>query len=47
LLPGLILKCVSEALEHSSVAFTMDTYARVLPSMQEAAAEKITKLLFG
>ncbi len=34
-------------LGHSSVAFTMDTYTHVLPSMQEAAAERISKLLFG
>lgn len=40
-------KVVSEALGHSSVAFTMDTYAHVLPSMQAAAAENIAKLLFG
>jgi integrase len=44
---GVHPKVVSEALGHSSVAFTMDTYAHVLPSMQEAAAEKIAKLLFG
>jgi integrase len=40
-------KVVSEALGHSSVAFTMDIYVHVLPSMQEAAAEKIANLLFG
>lgn len=40
-------KVVSKAFGHSSVAFTMDIYAHVLPSMQEAAAEKIAKLLFG
>lgn len=47
LLAGVHAKVVSEALGHASVAFTMDTYAHVLPSMQESAAEKIATLLFG
>lgn len=47
LLAGVHPKVVSEALGHASVAFTMDTYAHVLPSMQEAAAEQISRLLFG
>ena len=38
-------KIVSEALGHASVAFTMDTYSHVLPSMQDQAAEAIGKAL--
>ncbi|MBA2559790.1 MAG: hypothetical protein H0V07_07865 [Propionibacteriales bacterium] len=34
-------KVVSEALGHSSAAFTMDTYQHLVPSMQRAAAEAI------
>jgi integrase len=38
-------KVVSEALGHSSTAFTMDTYSHVLPTMQDQAAEAIGKAL--
>jgi integrase len=38
---GVHPKIVSEALGHSSTAFTMDTYSHVVPSMQRAAAEAI------
>jgi integrase len=38
-------KVVSEALGHSSVAFTLDTYSHVLPTMQEASAAAIQKAL--
>jgi integrase len=38
---GVHPKVVSEALGHSSTAFTMDTYSHVVPSMQRAAAEAI------
>lgn len=38
---GIHPKIVSEALGHSSVAFTLDTYAHVLPSMGEQAAAAI------
>jgi integrase len=47
LLAGVHPKVVSEALGHASVAFTMDTYAHVLPTMQDVAVEKIGELLFG
>jgi integrase len=42
---GVPVKVVSEALGHSSAAFTMDVYQHVLPSMQERAAEAIEATL--
>lgn len=47
LLQGVNVKVVSELLGHSSVAFTMDRYAHVLPSMQREAAEVMGEALFG
>lgn len=47
ILSGADLKSVSRAAGHSSVAFTMDTYQHVLPSMRKDAAEKVGALLFG
>jgi integrase len=47
LLQGVNVKVVSERLGHSSVAFTMDRYAHVLPSMQREAAEVMGQALFG
>jgi integrase len=47
LLKGVSAKVVSERLGHSSVAFTMDRYAHVLPSMQREAAEVMGEVLFG
>lgn len=38
-------KVVSEALGHASVAFTMQVYQHVMPSMQEAAAKAIEQAL--
>lgn len=35
-------KIVSEALGHSSTAFTMDTYSAVVPSLQQRAADAIS-----
>lgn len=37
---GTDIKTISARLGHSSVAFTMDTYAHLLPGMQKAAMEK-------
>lgn len=42
---GVNPRVVSERLGHSSVAFTLDTYAHVLPGMQAAAAEAFADLL--
>jgi integrase len=43
---GIHPKAVSERLGHSSVAFTMDTYSAVIPSMGRAAADAADQL-FG
>jgi integrase len=44
---GVNPKVVSERLGHSSVAFTLDTYAHVMPGMQPDAAQLFTDLVFG
>lgn len=44
---GVNAKVVSERLGHSSVSFTLDTYAHVLPGMQSQAAEQFSELVFG
>jgi integrase len=38
-------KIVSEALGHSSVSFTMDTYQHLMPTMQDAATRGIEEAL--
>ena len=43
---GMHPKAVSERLGHSSVAFTMDTYSAVIPSLGRAAADA-ADTLFG
>lgn len=43
---GVSPKVVSEQLGHASTAFTLDTYAHVLPHMQDEAAAKVEALLF-
>lgn len=40
-------KVVSERLGHASVVLTLDTYSHVLPTMQEAASQKLERILFG
>ena len=44
---GVSPKIISEQLGHAGVAFTLDVYSRVLPHMQDAAAEKMQALLRG
>ncbi len=44
---GVWPKVVSEQLGHASTAFTLDTYAHVLPHMQGEAAARIEAMLFG
>lgn len=39
-------KVVSERLGHASIVLTLDTYSHVLPSMQQAATEKLEGLLY-
>jgi hypothetical protein len=38
---------IQEILGHSSIKTTMDTYSHVIPGMQEEAAERLQRLLFG
>jgi integrase len=45
LLAGVSPKVVSERLGHSTITLTLDTYAHVLPGMQEQAAAKIGAIL--
>jgi integrase len=44
---GVSAKVVSERLGHSTVAFTLDTYAHVVPGMQAEAAERFSRSVFG
>ncbi len=45
LLAGIHPKIVSEALGHSSVAFTPNLYSHVAPSIQKAAAKRLDEVL--
>lgn len=40
-------KVVSERLGHATVTLTLDVYSHVLPTMQEAATERLEKMLFS
>jgi integrase len=40
-------KVIQETLGHSSIKTTMDTYSHVIPGMQEEAADRLQRLLFG
>jgi integrase len=42
---GVNRKVASDRLGHATVAFTLDTYAHVLPDMQRAAAETLSNLI--
>ena len=42
---GVHPKVVSEALSHSSISITMDTYSHVMPSMLQVAADAIDVVL--
>ena len=44
---GVNAKLISDWMGHASVAFTMDTYAHVLPPMRDEVAEKIEKVFFA
>ena len=44
---GVSRNVVSEQLGHASTAFTLDTYAHVLPHMQDEAAARVEAMLFG
>lgn len=41
------VKVVSERLGHASAALTLDTYSHVLPDMQQDAAARLERVLFG
>ena len=43
---GVHPKVASERLGHTSVTITMDVYSHVLPSMQQAASEKLESILY-
>jgi integrase len=45
LLAGIHPKIVSEALGHSSVAFTLDVYSHLVPGLQEAAGKRLDEVL--
>lgn len=47
LLAGENPKVVSERLGHATVTLTLDTYSHVLPTMQEAASQKLEQMLYG
>jgi integrase len=44
---GIHPKVVQEAMGHSTIAVTMDTYSHVLPSLQREAAREMGAALFG
>jgi integrase len=44
---GVHLKVVQERLGHSSISVTLDTYSHAIPALQEEAAAKVSRLLFG
>jgi integrase len=40
-------KVVSERLGHSTIAMTLDTYSHAIPALQEEAAERVSRIVFG
>ena len=42
---GVDLKTVSQALGHSTIRITADTYAHVTPAMQQSAAERLNQII--
>jgi integrase len=42
---GVDLKTVSQALGHSTIRITADTYAHVTPAMQQSAAERLDRIV--
>jgi len=47
LLAGENPKVISERLGHASIVLTLDVYSHMLPHMQQGAAAKLEKPLFG
>jgi integrase len=44
---GVSVKVISDQLGHASVAFTLERYSHVLPSIQDEAAARVERLLMG
>lgn len=44
---GQHIKVVSERLGHAKTSITLDTYAHVLPNMQDGAVDALAALLCG
>ena len=44
---GVPAKVMSERLGHATVAFTLDTYAHVLPGMDADAADLVANMILG
>lgn len=44
---GIHPKVVSERLGHSTVSITLDTYSHAIPALEEEAAAKVARLVFG
>jgi integrase len=40
-------KVVPERLGHSTIAMTLDTYSHAIPALQEDAAERVSRIVFG
>ena len=47
LLAGVPAKVISERLGHATAAFTLQTYAHVIPGMDEDAANSVAALILG
>jgi len=45
--PGVPSRAIMEVLGHSGISVTMNTYAHVLPTMQQGAADRLQRMLFG
>jgi integrase len=44
---GVNPKVVSERLGHATISITMDTYSHVIPAIEEEAAERVARAVFG
>ena len=44
---GVHPKVVSERLGHSTVSITLDTYSHAIPALEEEAAARVARLVFG
>ncbi len=44
---GVSVKVISDQLGHASIAFTLERYSHVLPSIQDEAVAKVERLLIA